>query len=349
MSTDAPSAASIARMTSPGDVRQYGAGAHQARADHHYTAEGQRPSSGGRKTGDAGQARRSARPPHRHRPPARRRSRQETDRRNRAPLQGPQRRLYAHHEGGISPRRQRRDGGDRIRRSRRSEAKGEEAAAAEKAAADKRRLPSPHGPKGEGRGEGTLARTEALRSVSPCSASPIEPCYGRFGGLECPKSPETSFSLFCATFAGELGRAPFRNTPRNSPMCAPRCVLNSPMCATKCAPSRRRRIRHDRPGNTTQRPDHRPPSRRHGIPLLGDRPRHSQVELDERLRRFEQRLDRELALKNRPPGPGARAEGVDPAPLGRSRADSTPGASRRARRPQRSIASARGSTASLSA
>ena len=51
--------------------------------------------------------------------PARRRSGQEADRRAGAALQGAQRRLYADHEGRISPRRQRRHGGDRIRRSRR--------------------------------------------------------------------------------------------------------------------------------------------------------------------------------------------------------------------------------------
>ena len=38
---------------------------------------------------------------------------------HRPALQGPQRRLPAHHEGRLPPGRQRRDGGDRIRRPRR--------------------------------------------------------------------------------------------------------------------------------------------------------------------------------------------------------------------------------------
>ncbi len=37
---------------------------------------------------------------------------------DRAALRHPQRRLPAHHEGGLPPRRQRRDGGHRVRRSR---------------------------------------------------------------------------------------------------------------------------------------------------------------------------------------------------------------------------------------
>ena len=37
---------------------------------------------------------------------------------DRAALRHPQRRLSAHHEGGLPPRRQRRDGGDRVRRPR---------------------------------------------------------------------------------------------------------------------------------------------------------------------------------------------------------------------------------------
>ena len=35
-----------------------------------------------------------------------------------------------------------------------------------------------------GRVRGPYARTEALQSVTPCSASRLEPCYGRFGGLD---------------------------------------------------------------------------------------------------------------------------------------------------------------------
>ena len=54
---------------------------------------------------------------------ARRDPGQEAVRHHRPALRDPQGRLHAHPEGGLPPWRQRRDGGDRIRRSRRS-AKG---------------------------------------------------------------------------------------------------------------------------------------------------------------------------------------------------------------------------------